>query len=127
MRLLLLTASLFAALAACATAPERPLHRLHYMEDDRDPQRSALCMGPSGEGLPWVENPRVRDPETGEATFACPPPAFFVLMPRCAPGEPSWMDESAEHRALRIRFGSDGSFLGDSFNGRRFCMPPSPH
>src|SRR5690349_12985255 len=65
-------------LAACASAPERPLHRLHYMEDDRDPRQSALCMAPDGEGLPWRENPTVRDAATGEATFTCPAPAFFV-------------------------------------------------
>lgn len=97
------------------------------MEDDRDPRQSALCMAPSGEGLPWVENPKVRDPETGEATFTCPAPALFVLMPRCAAGEATWMDETPEHRALRVRFGSDGSFHGDSYLGRRFCMPASPH
>ena len=125
MRLLLPATAI--VLTACATAPERPPDRLHHMVDDRDPKQSALCMAPSGEGLPWVENPRVRHPDTGEATFTCPAPAYFVLMPRCVGGEETFMDESPEHRALRVRFGSDGSFHGDSYGGRRFCMPASPH
>ena len=124
MRLLLMTAPLL--LAACATAQPKS-ERLRFMTDDRDPRQSALCMAPDGAGLPWVENPKVRHPETGEATFTCPAPAYFVLMPRCVAGEATYIDESVEHRALRVRFGSDGSFHGDSWNGRRFCMPPSPH
>ena len=107
-------------LAACATAPQR----LHVMPHDRDPNQSALCMAPNGEGLPWqaVQSP------TGDGGFTCPAPAFFVLMPRCAPGEDaSLMDETPEARALRVRFGRDGSLLGDGWKGRRFCMPASPH
>ena len=84
-------------------------------------------MTPDGEGLAWQENAAVRHPRTGEATFTCPAPAFFVPMPRCMGGEATWMDETAEQRALRVRFGSDGSFHGDSWQGRRFCMPASPH
>ena len=107
-------------LAACATAaPER----LRFMPHDKDPQTSALCMAPNGEGLPWQAIPH----PTGEGGYACPAPAFFVPMPRCAPGEPTWMDETPEHRALRLRFGRDGSLVGDSWQGRRFCMPTSPH
>ncbi len=98
------------------------------MPHDKDPHQSALCMAPSGEGLPWVQDGSVRDPATGEALYTCPAPAFFVLMPRCARGEEwSLMDETPEARALRVRFGRDGSFHGDSWQGRRFCMPASPH
>jgi len=105
--------------AACATAPQR----LHVMPHDKDSNQSALCMAPNGEGLAWqaLESP------TGDGGYACPAPAFFVLMPRCAPGEATWMDETPDHRALRLRFGSDGSLFGDSYEGRRFCMPAPPH
>lgn len=114
--------------AACATAPQRPSDRLHVMPHDKDPQRSALCMAPNGEGLPWVQDAGMRDPATGEGLYTCPDPAFFVLMPRCAPGEDaSLMDETPDARALRLRFGSDGSLFGDSWEGRRFCMPAPPH
>lgn len=116
-------ATLPLALAACATMPDR----LHVMPHDRDPNRSAICMAPTGEVLPWQQDASMRDPATGEGYFTCPAPAFFVPMPRCAPGEPTWMDETPEHRALRVRFGRDGSLIGDAYGGRRFCMPPSPH
>jgi hypothetical protein len=109
--------------SACATAPQR----LHVMPHDKDPHQSALCMAPNGEGIAWVQDGSVRDPATGEALYTCPAPAFFVLMPRCAPGELGFMDETPEHRLLRIRFGRDGSLHGDTYAGRRFCMPAPPH
>jgi hypothetical protein len=110
--------------SACATAPKR----LHVMPHDKDPSQSAICMAPNGENIFWKQDGSVRDPATGEALYTCPAPAFFVLMPRCVGGEDwSLMDETPEARALRVRFGSDGSFFGDSYGGRRFCMPPSPH
>ena len=97
------------------------------MPHDRDPHQSALCMAPNGENVFWKQDGSVRDPATGEALYTCPAPAFFVLMPRCVGGEETYMDETPEHRALRLRFGTDGSLHGDSYNGRRFCMPASPH
>lgn len=109
--------------SACATAPQR----LHVMPHDRDLHQSALCMAPNGQGMAWVQDDSVRDPRTGEALYTCPPPAFFVLMPRCARGELGFMDETSEHRLLRMRFGRDGSFHGDTYAGRRFCMPAPPH
>ena len=121
-RTTILTALLM--LGGCATAPAR----LHVMPHDKDPNQSALCMAPNGEGLPWQQDASMRDPTTGEGYYTCPAPAFFVLMPRCAPGEDaSLMSEAPEVRALRVRFGSDGSFFGDSYGGWRFCMPASPH
>ena len=106
-------------LAACATAPQGVPGRLHTMPHDRDPHQSALCMAPNGEGIPWV---------AAAQGYTCPAPAFFVLMPRCVGGEDaSLMDEAPEARALRVRFGSDGSLVGDSWQGKRFCMPASPH
>jgi hypothetical protein len=121
-------------LAACATPPHtepepapNTTQRLHTMPHDKDPNQSALCMAPNGEGLPWQQDASMRDPATGEGHYTCPAPAFFVLMPRCAPGEATWMDETPEARALRVRLGSDGSFFGDSYQGRRFCMPMPPH
>jgi hypothetical protein len=120
-RLTLLTLPLLTG--ACAVAPKR----LHTMPHDKDPNQSAICMAPNGENVFWKQDGSVRDPATGEALYTCPAPAFFVLMPRCAPGEvASLMDETREARALRVRFGSDGSFFGDAPNGRRFCMPASP-
>ena len=118
MRTLILALPLL--LSACATAPQR----LHVMPHDKDPNQSALCMAPNGEGLAWQAIP---SPTGADLGYACPAPAFFVTMPRCGPSEEwSLMDESPEARALRVRFGSDGSFHGDSWQGRRFCMPPSP-
>ena len=126
MRILVLSLPLLTA--ACATAPQRLPERLHVMPHDRDPNQSALCMAPNGEGLAWQQSASMRDPATGEGYYTCPAPAFFVLMPRCAPGENAGlMDETPEARALRVRFGSDGSFHGDSYGGRRFCMPAPPH
>lgn len=123
-------------ISACATAPQqlpgpladRPPERLHVMPHDKDPHQSALCMAPNGENVFWQQDASMRDPATGEGYFTCPAPAFFVLMPRCVGGEDaSLMDETPEARALRVRFGNDGSFFGDSYGGRRFCMPASPH
>ena len=105
--------------SACAIAPQGEPNRLHAMPHDKDPHTSALCMAPNGEGIPWV---------AAAQGYTCPAPAFFVLMPRCAPGkDASLMDETPEARALRVRFGSDGSLVGDVYQGRSFCMPPPPH
>ena len=112
--------------AGCAT-PHRLPERLHVMAHDRDPNQSAICMAPNGENVFWQQDSSMRDPVTGEGYYSCPAPAFFVLMPRCSAGEETWMNETPDHRALRVRFGRDGSFHGDSYQGRRFCMPPSPH
>jgi hypothetical protein len=130
MRSALLLTSLL--LTACATSPsgsQAPptAQRLHVMRDDKDPNQSAICMAPNGENIFWHQDASMRDPATGEGHYTCPAPAFFVLMPRCMSGEAGWMDETLEARALRLRFGRDGSFFGDSYNGRRFCMPASPH
>ena len=125
MRILFLALPLL--LSACATSPQGS-QRLHTMPHDKDPHQSAICMAPNGENVFWRQDGSIRDPATGEALYTCPAPAFFVLMPRCAPGEDaSLMDETPEARALRVRFGRVGSFHGDSYLGRRFCMPPSPH
>ena len=127
MRLTLLALALL--VAGCATAaPQRLPERLHVMAHDRDPNQSAICMAPNGENVFWQQDSSMRDPVTGEGYYSCPAPAFFVLMPRCSAGEDaSLMDETPEARALRVRFGRDGSFHGDSWKGRRFCMPASPH
>ena len=124
MRILFLALPLI--LSACAVQTALGPQRLHTMPHDKDPNQSAICMAPNGENVFWRQG--LPDPATGEALYTCPAPAFFVPMPRCAPGEDaSLMDETPEARALRVRFGRDGSFHGDSWQGRRFCMPASPH
>ena len=115
-----LSLALALVLASCAT------NRLHVLPPDLGPTETALCMAPDGRGLPWVSESGRLDPRTGEVSYTCPAPAFFVRLPRCAPGQPGNLDETPELQAARARLGRDGSLHGDTYEGRIFCVPPSP-
>jgi hypothetical protein len=55
----------------------------------------------------------------------CPGPTDMVQAPLCAPNEVP-APESADANRARVAAVHNGSLVGATFNGRRFCVRPLP-
>ncbi|MEI9963826.1 MAG: hypothetical protein WDM92_03165 [Caulobacteraceae bacterium] len=116
--------SLPAILAGVALAASFAQPGAAKPHDADDPRHGAtLCLDGLGVGHP----PVCRDSDASR--FAHPPdiclchgPYRQVTAPWCAPGERPPADSAAFDRA-RARASQDGSLFGDTYHGKRFCVP----
>ena len=105
-------------LAACYGATP-PMHDVHA---DVAKGEWAWCMAPDGQVAAWASS---GTDAAGRTYGTCAPPARFVFVRACQPGQVP-PDETPETWAARVRLSVDNSLVGDSVGGRPFCSPLPP-
>lgn len=110
---------LLPALLLCGCTSVAPIHEL------RSPIPLGLwawCMAPSGALQAWTSGQGAAGPHR---YGTCAPPARFVVVAACAPGQLPPAETPATF-AARARLARDNSLVGDSFEGKPFCAPRPP-